>query len=125
VFDESNTYKNSASRKGGQQLNKYMLVLTTVPDEKTGHKIAKQLVKERLSACVTVSAASQSFYWWQGEISNEKEHILFIKTKTTLFSDLEKRIEKIHPYEVPEIVALPFLKGSTKYLNWIEKETKD
>jgi len=106
-------------------LNKYILVLTTVPDEKTGHTIAEQLVKERLSACVTVSAASQSFYWWQGKISNEKEHILFIKTKATLFTDLEKKIEEIHPYEVPEIVALPFLEGSTKYLSWIEKETKD
>jgi periplasmic divalent cation tolerance protein len=74
-------------------LNKCILVLTTVPDEKTGHQIAKELVKERLSACVTVSAASQSFYWWQGKISNEKEHILFIKTKATLFTDLEKKIE--------------------------------
>ena len=106
-------------------MNKYILVLTTVPDEKSGQKIAKQLVKERLSACVTVSAASESFYWWQGEISNEKEHILFIKTKAALFTNLEKKIKEIHPYEVPEIVALPFLEGSTKYLNWIEKETKD
>ena len=106
-------------------MNKYLLVLTTVPDEKRGHKIAKQLVKERLSACVTVSSASQSFYWWQGKISNEKEHILFIKTKASLFADLERKIKKIHPYDVPEIVALPFLKGSRKYLNWIEKETKD
>jgi periplasmic divalent cation tolerance protein len=106
-------------------LNKYVLVLTTVPDEKTGNSIARHLVKERLSACVTVSVASQSFYWWQGKISNEKEHILFIKTKSTLFTDLEKKIEEIHPYEVPEIIALPFLKGSAKYLNWIEKETKD
>ncbi len=106
-------------------MNKYILVLTTVPDEKTGYTIAKQLVKERLSACVTVSAASQSFFWWQGKISNEKEHILFIKTKATLFTGLEKKIKEIHPYEVPEIVALPFLEGSAKYLNWIEKETKD
>lgn len=106
-------------------MNKYILVLTTVPDEKTGQTIAEKLVKERLSACVTVSAASQSFYWWQGKISNEKEHILFIKTKATLFTDLEKKIAEIHPYEVPEIVALPFLEGSTKYLSWIEKETKD
>jgi periplasmic divalent cation tolerance protein len=106
-------------------LNKYILVLTTVPDEKTGHSIAKQIVKERLSACVTVSAASQSFYWWQGKISDEKEHILFIKTKAALFKDLEKKIEEIHPYEVPELIALPFFQGSAKYLNWIEKETKD
>jgi len=117
--------KNAPSSKGGQKLNKYILVLTTVPDEKTGHSISKELVKERLSACATISAASQSFYWWQDKISSEKEHILFIKTKATLFTDLEKKIEEIHPYEVPEIIALPFFQGSAKYLNWIEKETKD
>jgi periplasmic divalent cation tolerance protein len=125
AFDESNNCKKFPESQGGQNLNKYILVLTTVPDEKIGQKIARQLVKERLSACVTVSAASQSFYWWQHKISNEKEHVLFIKTKATLFADLEKKIEEIHPYEIPEIIALPFLKGSAKYLNWIEKETRD
>lgn len=105
-------------------MNKYILVLSTVPDEKSGQKIARQLVKERLAACVTVSVAARSFYWWQGKISDEKEHILFIKTKTSLFADLEKRIKEIHPYDVPEIVALPFQKGSAEYLEWIEKETK-
>ena len=105
-------------------MNKYILVLTTVPDERTGQKIAKQLVEERLSACVTISAASQSLYWWQGKISKEQEHILFIKTKAALFTDLEKKIKDTHPYEIPEIIALPFIKGSTKYLEWIDQETK-
>jgi periplasmic divalent cation tolerance protein len=127
VFDLNHTPAKNAphSQKEGKKLNKYILVLTTVPDEKTGQKIARQLVKEKLSACVTVSAASQSFYWWQRKISKEKEHVLFIKTKASLFADLEKKIEEVHPYEVPEIIALPFLKGSAKYLNWIERETKD
>lgn len=103
---------------------KYILALITVPDERIGQKIAKQLVEERLSACVTISPASQSIYWWQGKISKEKEHLLFIKTKAALFPELEKKIQEIHPYEIPEIIALPILRGSTKYLNWVEKETK-
>lgn len=106
-------------------MNKYILILTTVPDEKTGQEIAAQLVRDRLAVCVTISASSLSFYWWQGKISKDKEHILFIKTKASLFPELEKKIKEIHPYDVPEIIALPLLKGSSEYLNWIDKETKD
>jgi periplasmic divalent cation tolerance protein len=105
-------------------LDKYILVLTTVPEEKTGQTIATCLLEERLAACVTISAVSQSFYWWKGQISKEPEHILLIKTRTALYPKLEKKIQEIHPYEVPEIIALPIHKGSADYLNWIEKETK-
>lgn len=105
-------------------MDKYILVLTTVPEEKTGKTIATRLLEERLAACVTISAASQSFYWWKGQISKEPEHILLIKTRAALYPRLEKKIQEIHPYEVPEIIALPVHKGSADYLNWIEKETK-
>ena len=105
-------------------LKKYILVLTTVPEEKSGQKIAEQLVREKLAACVTVSAPSLSFYWWQGKIARETEHILFIKTRTALYQELEKRIREIHPYEIPEILALDVHQGLKDYLNWIEKETK-
>ncbi len=101
-----------------------MLVLTTVPEEKTGQTIATRLLEERLAACVTISAVSQSFYWWKGQISKEPEHILFIKSQAALYPELEKKIQEIHPYEVPEIIALSIQKGSADYLNWIEKETK-
>jgi periplasmic divalent cation tolerance protein len=105
-------------------LDKYILVLTTVPEEKTGQTIATNLLEERLAACVTISAASLSFYWWKGKISKDPEHILFIKTKAALFPDLENKIQEIHPYEVPEIIVLPIQKGSADYLHWIEQETK-
>ena len=103
---------------------KHILVLTTAPEEKSGQKIATHLLEERLAACVTISAASQSFYWWKEQIAKEPEHILFIKTKAALYAELEKKIREIHPYEVPEIIALPIQKGSADYLSWIEKETK-
>ena len=79
--------------------------MTTVPDEEEGQKLARQLVMARLAACVTISAASNSYYWWQGKISEEKEYILFIKTQDSLFPELEKKLLQIHPYDVPEIIV--------------------
>lgn len=98
--------------------------MTTVSNEETGRKIAKELLEQRLAACVTVSSAYQSHYWWQGKIVKEQEHILFIKTRGSLYSDLEKKILKIHPYQVPEIIGLPLVKGYGKYLDWVSTETK-
>lgn len=98
--------------------------MTTVSNKETGRKIAKELVEQRLAACVTISSACQSHYWWQGKIVKEQEHILFIKTRGSLYSDLEKKILRIHPYQVPEIIALPLVKGYGKYFDWVSTETK-
>ena len=106
-------------------MEKFILVLTTVPDEKTGQTIAMRVLEEKMAACVTISGASRSFYWWRGQISKETEHILFIKTKAALFPELEKNLQEIHPYDVPEIIALPIQKGARDYLSWIEKATKN
>lgn len=105
-------------------MNKYIIILTTVPDKKIGQEIASVLVGERLAACVTISGACQSSYWWKEKIAYEEEFILFIKTKSSLYSKLEKKIKELHPYEVPEIIALPLIKGYREYFHWIEKETK-
>ena len=102
----------------------YILVLTTVPDRTTGQDISQVLVEDRLAACVTISGTCLSSFWWKDKISQEEELILYIKTKATLYDKLEKRIKEIHPYDVPEIIAIPLIKGSTEYLNWIEEETK-
>lgn len=105
-------------------MSTYILVLTTVTDKEIGHNMARNLVKERLAACATVSGDSKSFYWWQGKISEEQEHILFIKTRAKLYRKLEKKILETHPYEVPEIIALPLAAGYSEYLQWITEETK-
>ncbi len=102
----------------------YLLVLSTVPDEKTGQEVALRLVEERLAACVTVSAASRSFYRWEGKIAQETEFVLFIKTTANLFEDLEARIKTLHPYSVPEIIAIPLDRGSRDYLRWLGQETR-
>ncbi len=104
-------------------MSEYILVLTTVPDKKSGQEIAQALVNERLAACVTATGVSESCYWWKGKISQDQEHILFIKTKGDLYPRVEEKILETHPYEVPEIIALPLILGYGKYLDWISKET--
>jgi periplasmic divalent cation tolerance protein len=98
--------------------------MTTVPDADVGQIISETIIEERLAACVTVQAACQSLYWWKGKITQEQEHTLFIKTKKDLYPQLEKRMKEIHPYDVPEIIALPILLGSDDYLGWIDRETR-
>jgi periplasmic divalent cation tolerance protein len=105
-------------------LDEFILVLSTVPDRVVGQEIARVLLEERLAACVTISAACESFYWWEQKISQDQEYILFIKTRDKLYPNLEKRILELHPYDVPEIIALPLNKGLPKYLDWITDETK-
>jgi periplasmic divalent cation tolerance protein len=105
-------------------VSEYILVLTTVPDKKSGQEIARALVSQRLAACVTASGISESCYWWKDKISQDQERILFIKTRGNLYPQVEEKILEIHPYEVPEIIALPLIQGYEKYLDWISKETK-
>jgi periplasmic divalent cation tolerance protein len=105
-------------------MNEYLLVISTVSSKEEGSQIAQKIVEERLAACVNVSSAVQSFYWWENRISDDQEFILFIKTKTRLFSKLEERIKSLHTYEVPEIIALPIHAGSKDYLDWITSNTQ-
>ena len=105
-------------------MNEYLLVLTTVPDEKTGQEIASLIIELKLAACVTISSSSTSLYTWKGKLCKEQEFLLYIKTLSKHYPALEKRILASHPYEVPEIIALPFTAGYKKYLDWISEETK-
>jgi periplasmic divalent cation tolerance protein len=102
----------------------YIIILTTVPDEQEGRKMARLLVQDHLAACVTLSPASLSIYRWEGAITEEKEHILIIKTRRDLFPQIEKKIDENHPYDIPEIIAFPVVEGSRNYLDWVEEETK-
>lgn len=105
-------------------MTKYLLVLTTVPDLEVGNIIAENIIQERLAACVTMSAPGQSIYWWKGKITQDQEPTLFIKTKKEAYSKLEEKIRQLHPYDVPEIIALPVFAGSKDYLDWIDAETQ-
>jgi len=102
----------------------FIAVFVTVPDSKTAKKISKALLLKRLCACVNIIKDIQSFFWWQDRIDEAKEHLLIIKTKKALFAELEKEVISLHPYAVPEIIALDLVNVSKKYAAWLKKETE-
>jgi periplasmic divalent cation tolerance protein len=96
-----------------------ILVLTSCPDEATGARIARDLVESGLAACVSRLPGAHSTYRWEGRLQDEPEVLLIIKTLATRFEALEMRLKSLHPYEVPEIIALPVVSGSYEYLAWL------
>lgn len=82
-------------------------------------KIAHSLVSERLAACVNIVGPVRSIYRWQGEIEDAEEHLLVIKTRTSMYAALERRVIELHSYEVPEVIALRIARGSKAYLDWL------
>lgn len=102
----------------------FQLVLTTCPDERIAKKIAECLVKEKLAACVNILPKVTSIYHWQNEVHYDNEVQLFIKTKSNKFSQLNARINELHPYDVAEVIALNIQQGDEHYLNWIHEYLK-
>jgi periplasmic divalent cation tolerance protein len=99
---------------------KHLLVLTTCPGNITAKKLANEIVLENLGACVQIVPGVQSFFRWVNKVDTSDELLLLIKTTTDRYPELEKRVKAIHPYEVPELVAIPITDGFDEYLNWIE-----
>lgn len=100
-----------------------LLVLTNVPDQQSALDLAKELVNRRVAACVNCLPAVQSVYRWQDEIEQATEVTVFIKTSRERYGELEKAVREVHPYEVPEIIAIPVEAGLPAYLAWIAGET--
>lgn len=103
--------------------DKLVVVLCTVPDDATAERLAKGLVEERLAACVNAIAGVKSFYRWQGKIESAAEVQLVIKTRADRFDALAAWISENHPYEVPEIVAIPADRVSEGYFAWAVDQT--
>jgi periplasmic divalent cation tolerance protein len=102
----------------------FILVFCTVPDEKSALLISRTIVEEQLGACSSVIPGIESLYSWKSTIQQEQEFLLIIKTRSDLFDKLQEKILKIHPYEVPEIIAFPIIKGNPEYLKWIDENVK-
>lgn len=100
-----------------------LIVITTVPDENLAVKLTESLLQQRLAACVHRLPAGQSTYWWQGKLETSVEITLLIKSTRSCYAELETAIRRLHPYDIPEIVALPVSAGLPAYLNWIMSET--
>lgn len=102
----------------------YIQVFTTTENEEDARKIARELIEKRLAACVQRIGPIKSTYWWKDKVNEEEEWLLIIKTCDEMFGKMEEAIKGVHPYEVPEIIASPIIKGNKDYLDWIEKEVK-
>ncbi|MCH7825901.1 MAG: divalent-cation tolerance protein CutA [Acidobacteria bacterium] len=96
-----------------------MVVLSTAPDEVVGSRIAAALVERRLAACVNIVSGVRSLYWWEGKVRDDAEVLLICKTDDSHLGELTAVLEELHPYDCPEVVALPVTGGSTAYLRWI------
>ena len=100
-----------------------LIVITNCPDEETANRIALAVIEARLAACVNILPRVQSIYRWQGAVESAIEVPLLIKTTAAAYPALEAAIRERHPYEVPEIIALPISAGLPAYLNWVAEET--
>lgn len=98
-----------------------LLVLCTCPDSNTADRLARRLIADRAAACVNVAAPSRSIYRWQGRVEQADEVLLSVKTTANNYKKLEQIIRQEHPYEVPEIIALPVQEGLPEYLKWVEE----
>ena len=100
-----------------------ILILTQMPDRASAQSLARSLVETRLAACVSIGAPVESLYHWRGQIETAREVPVAIKTRALLYSRVEAAIVAAHPYELPEVVAVPITHGLAPYLDWIAAET--
>ena len=99
-----------------------IVVFSTAGSAEEAEKIARRLVENRLAACVNVIKEIRSFYRWQGKIEDAAEWLLVIKSSRERFEALRSAVEKLHSYDVPEVIALPVVEGARNYLNWMDSE---
>lgn len=100
-----------------------ILVMTNLPDRDAARQLADRLVAERLAACINILAPCESVYRWQGKIETAQEIPMLIKTLKAHYDKVEKTIRQCHPYELPEIIAVPISAGLPAYLDWLGAET--
>jgi periplasmic divalent cation tolerance protein len=104
-------------------MSKFCVVLVTCGSLPEAKRIGGELVKQKLAACVNIIPQINSIFFWKGRLSQEKETLLLIKTRSVLFSNLVRRIKNLHSYEVPEIIALPILAAEKNCTAWLKEQT--
>jgi len=102
----------------------FVVVLVTCPSVEEARRIARVLLEERLAACINIVPGLTSLFWWEGKLDEAQEALMIIKTRASLLPELTTRVRELHPYEVPEVVALPIVGGSEDYLSWVGEEAR-
>jgi periplasmic divalent cation tolerance protein len=102
-------------------LDEVLLVLSTFPDLASAQQIARQLVETRCAACANILPQVESIYWWQEKVESGSETLVLFKTSGDRYAALEAALRKLHPYKVPEIIALELGRGLPEYLEWVAK----
>lgn len=98
----------------------HQLILCTCPDAETADKLARVLINQKLAACVNILPGVRSVYEWQGEVETAQEHLLLIKSHQDRYAAIEAALQSLHPYQLPEIIAVAIERGSLDYLKWID-----
>jgi periplasmic divalent cation tolerance protein len=101
-----------------------LLVLSTFPDAVTARRIARQLVEERCAACANILPAVESVYWWENKLEQANETLVFFKTSAERFAALQTTLRRLHPYDVPEILAFRVVDGLPEYLRWVQESCR-
>jgi periplasmic divalent cation tolerance protein len=102
----------------------YIIIMVTAPDVEAAQRLARTLVSSKQAACVSILPDISSLYWWQDRLTEDKEVMLLVKTRASLFDEIADHVKASHPYQTPEIIALPIVAGSPEYLSWISEVTR-
>jgi periplasmic divalent cation tolerance protein len=113
-----------ASPARGVAMHEYIQIMTTVAQQEDAESIARELLRQRLAACVQIIGPLKSYFWWQGKIDQAAEYLCIIKSRMDLYPRAEEAIMHVHPYDVPEIVATPIVAGAGGYLQWLGAELR-
>jgi periplasmic divalent cation tolerance protein len=103
---------------------KAIIVLVTTASEEEATTIGRAMVKQGLAACANILPLKKSIFYWEGQIAEEQECLMIMKSRPALFEELSMAVKRLHSYKVPEIVAMPIVKGSQDYLDWIIENTR-
>lgn len=102
----------------------YCIVNCTAKDKKEAVEISKKLLQKKLIACCNIIPSVTSLFEWDGNICEEKEVLMIMKTETHLFEAIETEVKKMHSYTIPELICIPVTGGSRRYLDWVDEQTK-
>ena len=113
---------NARPRSESEQ-SQLIIVLVTTSSEEEATTIGRGVVKQGLAACANILALKKSIFHWEGKLTEEPEFLMLIKSRSELFEELSLAIKRLHSYKVPEIIAIPIVKGSADYMNWLVANT--